>query len=216
MENNGRNFDNSILNTVKVLTDVGNPTKDGVEYINVSRNGQTELGQMLAPGYSYRFSTFLGKTYNITSFLNAITIKGYNLSLLNKRSLSRGDIKSIPRGRDNRVSVPNYWSLLGYAVCSRVQADPKLQALMKANKLPYTCLDNIETTDFMGGISIQIAHVKTAMIRYIAIIELIAKMLKEDRFDRPNIEEFVVALKSRPDKDLLDGLACADKMVINR
>ena len=201
-----------LLDSVKVLKLVNDPKQDGVEFINISRDAKTDLGKMLHPNFIKPFNTIFGKTISVRMFLNAATLKDFDLSLIYKSRLTKEDIARIP---DTIVTVTNYWSLLAYALCARISADKELQKLIKQNNLPYITLAKPVSNNFFG-MSVTLNRIRTDSVRFIAILELIAIMLKEDRFTAAEIEQFCLDLRTDKTKSILDGIACLDKLnVVN-
>ena len=199
-----------LLENIKVKETVDNVENDGVEFINIYKGCKTKLGSMLRPGYIKPFNTILGKTASVRMFLNAVTLKNFDLNLVSKLKLNKADLANMPT---KTVSVTNYWSLLCYALCARVSADKELQALMKQNTLPYIVLDKPVTGNFFG-MSVQLNKIKPDSVKYVAMVELIAKMLKEDTFTSANIEQLCLDLRTDKTKNILDGIACLDKLNI--
>lgn len=202
-------YKDSILNEVEVLGHVIDIDKDGVEFINICNTGKTELGRALSIMDARMFNTFLGATSRISLFIDAITIPDMNLDLVSKKRLTREDIDSITGKR--KVTVPNYWSLLAYALCCKISKYKNIQDMMKANTLPYTSIEKTATSDFFN-LKQQILQIRGNMIKYVAIVTLIEKMIKEDKFTKENVEQFCLDLRSNPEKDILDGIACANKL----
>ena len=175
--------------------------KEGVDYINVNHNSESVLGKRLAPSYNQSFPTFIGECSSITNFMNAIKYEGYPLSLLNKWRVTEEQFNF--RGA-KQLDVPNYWSLVAYALCQKVKADEELQKMMKENELPYTCFTTTVNKTFFNK-SVMITQPKTSLAKYVAIIRHIQNMLKEDRFTDTHIEKFISDCKKFPEKDFLAG-----------
>lgn len=197
-----------ILNgEASVLKPVTSIQKDGVDYINIFRDSDSELGRRLAPGYVMKFTTFLGITLTMKSFMSAISIKGYPLELLNIASSKAHAKKLNELKKLEKVNVPNYWALVAYALCEKVRADKKLQELMRNNKAPYTAY-NVTKTSTLLGKSIVTSLPNNSMGKYVAICTYITKMLQDNKFEDKDIQEFIEQCKEAPDKDILDGVAC--------
>lgn len=175
--------------------------KEGVDYINISHNSESVLGKRLAPSYNLTFPTFIGDCASITNFMNAIKYESYPLSLLNKWKVTE---EQFSFKTAKQLDVPNYWSLVAYALCQKVKADEELQKMMKENELPYTCFTTTVNKTFFNK-SVMITQPKTSLARYVAIIRHIQNMLKEDRFTDSHIEKFISDCKKFPEKDFLDG-----------
>lgn len=198
------------LDLNNVLRNISNEQKDGIDYINIAMNGNTELGRRLAQGYTRNFITFLGRTNSVRSFMSAVTVPGYDLNLLSKNRITREDVATIPK---TIIDVPNYWALLAYALCEKVRADKELQDMIKQNNIPFTSLGKpIEKPLF--NVMISTINVKHDMIKYVAIVNEISKLIKEDKFNNENILDLINKCKSDPEKEIWDGIACADKLTI--
>lgn len=205
-QNNG-----NILHTVNVLKHVMDASKDGEEFINISLTGKTELGRFFSLTDCQHFHTFLGRTNSIGGFIDAITNPSFDLSLLSKKFITREDAAAYVKAP--KVTVTNYWSLVAYAVCCKVDKYKHIQELMKKNNLLYTSIGKPKETDLFNQYTIKINSIRTDMVNFVAIVQLIEQMVKEDRFTKENIEKFCLDLRRDPTKDLLDGIACANLLV---
>ena len=198
----------SLLNGEKsIIHSYTSLQKDGVDYINIFQNGNTELGRILAPGYNKRFTTFLGPTISMRAYMSALRLKGYPLSLLSTptNKVHPKDLAGLSKLES--VNVPNYWALVAYGLCQKVIGDKKLKHLMKENTLPYTCYEVTKTSNLFNK-QIVTSVPKNSMGKYTAICYYIGEMLKANQFSDQHIEEFVNACKDQPDVELLDGVAC--------
>lgn len=199
------NANKSILESeISVVKPITGEMVEGKDYINIFRGSDTELGRRLSLGFTNKFNTFLGVTMTMKGFMMAIRVKGYPIHLVSKTRIKPSDF-NFNTARSSKV--PNYWALVAYALCEKVKADGKLRALMKANELPYTSFEVTKTQQFFNK-TIQTTVPKNTMGKYIGICTHVGKMLKEGKFTEEGIKEFIEACKERPDKDLLDGIAC--------
>ena len=182
-----------------------NNDKEGVEFININPKSNSELGRVLAPTYSVSFPTFLGRTYSVKSFMQAINTPGYPLELLRKPKLTKADLAKIPR-RVAKTHLANYWALVAYALTQRVRYDKKVKAMLNKNTLEFTAYRYVQNREFFGKM-ISVTELDHTLGKYIAIIRYIETMIKENRFNEEDIKKFIEACKDEPEKDLLDGVA---------
>lgn len=178
-------------------------TQDGLEFINISKIAKTELGKLLKSDYIHPFKTFLGDVASVLVFSKAIITPNYPLDLLYKKTkLTSVDIDRIPT---NKVSVANYWALVAYAYCARIQQDAKLIGMLKNNTLPFVSFELGSPREFFGK-TIVMHTVNKHMGKPIAILNYIVKLIKEDNFNDDSIKAFVELCKAEPEKDILDGV----------
>jgi len=108
--------------------------KDGVEYINISPYGMTELGRVLSPGYIRPFETIVGKVSNMRNAMDFLTRVDYPKSFLGKTKMTSKDIEKISRLK--KIYIPNYWAAVAYFLIEKVIQDEMLIAELK--KLPVS------------------------------------------------------------------------------
>lgn len=183
------------------LQSYSNDKVEGVDYINISNISKTDLGKRLAPSYNKTFDTFLGKCGSMTNFMNAIKYAGYPLQILNKWRITDQDFNFR---NAKQLDVPNYWSLVAYALTQKVKCDPELMEMMKNNSVPYTCFYQQANKTFFNK-TILITEPKHSLSKYVAICQFIQDMLKEERFTDTHIEKFISDCKKFPEKDFLEG-----------
>lgn len=207
------NNTNNILDTMveKVVEQYDNVQansglKDGVDYINVSPHGETELGRMLFLTHSHPFNTFLGKCANIKNFMSAITKVSFPIRLLSKPKLTKEEKEKIFGDKSGVKNVPNYWALIAYAFTEKVKADTKLQELLVNNNLEFVSFKIIKNKPLFNKY-VDISIPDESMLRYIAIIKYVETLLKEGRFNTDTITEFIEKCKYRPELDITDGIA---------
>lgn len=185
----------SVLNAISYIP------SDDLEYINVAKSSDDELGKMLAPGYGYTFNTVFGSIGNVRNGMELITTPNYPMYLISKKQLTRKDIESIP---SKKINLPNYWAIVAYLLCSRVQADTDLIEAIAKNELEYTSV-YIKSTSAMG-ITGAVVSPNLKMGRYLGIIRGISKMIKNNTFEDSDILNFVNLCKDQNNKPLFDGL----------
>lgn len=201
-----------LINTITVLKTVSDAEKDGEEFINVALTGKTELGRFLSIMDNHMFNTFLGRTNSIKVFMEFLTVPDYPLEFLSRRKVTKEDLKDY-LGKQ-AVSITNYWSLLAYALCSKIDAYKDIQEAMKKNTLKYTCIGKTQEHDLFGQYVVKTQQIRSDMVKYIAIVTLIEQLIKEDRFNKENIEKLCMDLRDDTTKDLLDGVVCLNKLNI--
>jgi hypothetical protein len=187
---------------------------DGVDYINVSKHGTTEIGQKLAPGYplEVKVRTPFGVIGTIRNFQDYVTKTGYPQKLLGKSKLYKNEADLIYKLKP--VDVPNYWALVAMVLCERVKMSKQLKSLIRklGKNVVFTSFNEIKHIDLWNA-SIATSVSNTRMGIYLSIIRHIKIMLDENRFNDENIRTFVEACKNNPDVDLYEGVACAMKII---
>ncbi len=196
-------MNNCILNNMNKVPTVSSLQKEGIDYINVSKHSETELGKKLAYGHPIKTNTVFGKIGTIRSLMEFISTPNYPTELLSKQKLEPREIKRIP---SKRISVPNYWAIVAYVICERIDQDDEVKELIKNNKLTYTSF-NKKRNDTLFDKEVVIGMPNHKMGRYLSIIRHIDTMLKEDKFTKENIKEFITACKDKPEQDIFEGTA---------
>lgn len=189
--------------------------KEGVDFINVSFKSEVWLGKELHPNYNKTFKTFAGKTGSVRLFMSLITIPGFPIELLNKR-LENEDFAKIPK---EKVTLPNFWALVAYATCERVLQDKELRNKLKNNEAYLTSFENYTAPSLFKGranLTVGVKSVNTRMACHIAILREIIAMIKEDKFTRENISEFIDKCKSFPELDIFEGIPDSVKSIIEQ
>jgi len=190
-----------LMDKQEVVNILPDKMKEGIDYINIVKDSEYELGSKLSLGYPVGFKTVFGTIGTLRSGMDFISTPNYPVSLLSKKKLTKHDINTIP---SKRITVPNYWSVVAYMVCSRVKADSDLLQLLKDNTLVLTSV-NVKKTEDLGMFgSTYIPNYK--MGRYLSIVRHISDMLKEDRFTDDDIKQFISDCRDDKDKDVFDGL----------
>lgn len=179
---------------------------DGVDYINITVQGETELGKMLFLTYPHTFNTILGRCASVKHFITAITKPNFPLNLLSKPKFTKAEKAKVFGNKTGVMNVPNYWALVAYAYTARVKADKKLQELLIANTLDFVSF-KVYRDKMIFGKSVNLMVPDTSMVRYIGIIKYIETMLKEGKFNNENIEKFINDCKYHPELEILDGTA---------
>lgn len=187
---------------------------DGVDYINVSKHGTTELGQKLAPGYplEVRVKTPFGVIGTIRNFQDYITKTGYPHKLLSKPKLFHNEADLIYKLEP--VDVPNYWALVAMVICERVKMSKTLKSLLRklGKNVVFTSFNEIAHRD-MWNKSIETSVSNSRMGVYLSIIRNIKIMIDENRFNDDNIRDFVMACMKDTSVDLYAGVACNVKII---
>lgn len=189
---------------LSVLASITSSMKEGVDYINIFRGADSELGKALSPGFVKKFNTFLGTTLTMKSYMLALNTPGYPIEYVSKGNFRHRDVVKIPK---KTIVVPNYWALVAHGLCQKVKADKQLQEMMIKNTLPYTCHETTTNKEFFNK-SINVSVPKNSMGRYVAIVRVLDKMLKDGKFTDEEIEKFILSCKNYPNKDIFDGIAC--------
>lgn len=194
------NPDNILMEDISVPLVRGND-KEGVDYINVSKYSESELGKMLSYGYPVKVKTVFGKLGTVRAGMDFIKTPGYPTALLGKQRLTADEVNSIPR---KSTSVPNYWAIVAYIMCERIDQDSKVKKLLKENVAPIFTSFNTQDDRQFFKTTVKLSVPNMKMGRYLSIIRHIEKMLKEDRFTRDDIEQFVNDCKDHPELDIFE------------
>lgn len=194
------NPDNILMENITVPMVRGNDV-EGVDYINVSKYSESELGKMLSYGHPVKVKTVFGKLGTVRAGMDFVKTPGYPTALLGKQKLSADEVNSIPR---KHVSVPNYWAIVAYIMCERIDQDPRAKKLLKENVAPVFTSFNTQSERQFFTKSVKLSVPNMKMGRYLSIIRHIEKMLKEDRFTQEDIEQFVNDCKDHPELDIFE------------
>lgn len=204
------------LKTTNFLKLPNDNEKEGVDFINISFKSDNRLARELHPNYSRTFNTILGKVASVRNFTSLITIPGYPVELVNKRNLLPEEQARIPKGR---ISPVNYWALVAYAICERVLQDKALKVALQKNKAYLTAFESYEAPSLFKGRTNLNRNVKSATLRmsnYIAILRAVSEMIKQHKFNRDNISEFIEQCKADPLKDVFEGVPDAIKAMLEQ
>lgn len=204
------------LNTTNFLKLPNDNEKEGVDFINISFKSENRLGRELHPNYNRTFNTVLGKVASVRNFISLITIPGYPVDLVNKRNLLPEEQARIPKGR---ISPVNYWALVAYAICERVLQDKAIKAELQKNKAYLTSFESYEAPSLFKGRTNLNRSVKSATLRmanYIAILRAISEMIKQHKFNRDDISEFIEQCKADQTKDVFEGVPDAIKAMLEQ
>lgn len=192
----------SILNQHSKIDAPNMAEQDGTHFINVDIRSKSQLGKRLSMQYSKSFNTIIGRVISIRTFANAITIPGFPPELLNKFKPTKEDLARIPK---EGTKVPNYWALIAYAFTEMVKQDSALKDMLIKNDLPFVAVEE-RVTDFFGT-PFPVSRPNYKLGKYIAIIRLVSKLLKENKFTDENIKAFIVDCKDVPEVDILTDIA---------
>ena len=189
--------------------------QEGVDFLNISLKSTTQLGKELHPNYSRTFNTVLGKVASVRNFISLITIPGYPIDLVAKRNLKPEEQGTIPK---ERITPVNYWALVAYAMCERILQDKVVRNQLQKSNAWLTAFDTYEAPSLFKGRTNLNRNVNAPVLRmanYIAILRAICIMIKENKFNRENISEFIEQCKADPDRDAFEGVPEAIKEMLN-
>ena len=109
---------------------------DGVDHINISRRGLTELGQALDP------ATFLPFTHNVFGYFSSVSAFWDFIETGCKEERLRDPkfhVRQKLKGQLERILVPNIEFLILDARYQRIAANPPLVEAIKQSTLPFDC-----------------------------------------------------------------------------
>ena len=109
---------------------------DGVDHINISRRGLTELGQALDP------ATFLPFTHNVFGYFSSVSAFWDFIETGCKEERLRDPkfhVRQKLKGQLERILVPNIEFLILDAMYQRIAANPPLVEAIKQSTLPFDC-----------------------------------------------------------------------------
>lgn len=188
-------------NKSKLLYKVTPASVEGNDHINVSKHSETELGRKLAYGYPINIDTVFGKVGTVRSVMDYLVTPNYPKALLAKPKLTPSDIKKIPK---RKMYLNNYWAIIAYVLCLRVQSDSELIKLLKENKLPFTSY-NVTKSKYFGQ-DAEVCDLNYKMGNYIDILNNIQTMIQEDKFTDDIIKEYVFDSMEDKTVSLFDGI----------
>lgn len=201
--NTNKTKSKNILNgKVSLVVPILKDQVEGKDYINVSMGSTTELGKRLAQKFCRSFNTPFGKIISIKAFSNWITTPGFPVEFLNKFKLTKEDISRIPK---ERISVPNYWSLISLVTYEKIKSDKELQEMIINNEAPYTTFEKFEDKEFFN-MKISQSIPDYGLGKYIAIIRYMEAALKEGKFNDEFQSWLIMNTKDDPEKDIMDGI----------
>ena len=157
---------------------------EGKDYIAISTISKHKLGRALAIGYTTNFKTVAGNVVSVKRFMEYIGMKDYPTKYLMQSKMKTADIRAV--NKLETVDVPNYWAILTYAVCKRIQKDLGVQKMIKENTLPYTIVkwDKIDEE-----------------------LQSIESLNKSDTFNTETISNLIEYYKRDKNLDLFHGTA---------
>nr|DAR18478.1 MAG TPA: hypothetical protein [Caudoviricetes sp.] len=180
---------------------------EGKDYIAISTISKHKLGRALAIGYTTNFKTVAGNVVSVKRFMEYIGMKDYPTKYLMQSKMKTADIRAV--NKLETVDVPNYWAILTYAVCKRIQKDLGVQKMIKENTLPYTIVkwDKIdeELQSIEGDKKCLVNMEKYAT--YLGIIRDIESLIKSDTFNTETISNLIEYYKRDKNLDLFHGTA---------
>lgn len=179
----------------------------GKRYLNIAKYSDSPLGRILAPSYGYAFDTLIGRIGNIRIAMDYIVKRGYPKRLLNKSKLTRKDIESVSKIKNN--VVPNYWAILTYIVAVRIQSDINLIKEIKDldSDIELTSYNVFKNKSL--GVVAQIKELNIPMCKYVAILRLIFKLIQNDHFTDTSIKQLIQDTKDNPALPLFDNVPFA-------
>lgn len=167
--------------------------EEGKDYISLVSESNHILGRALSINYNYLFKTLIGDVRSIGRFMQYISTKDYPYRLLMKGQFSNKDlgiIKKLPT-----IKLPNYWAIMAYAVCSRVNQDPKMQKWLRENTLPLTIAKWVVRDKYVPELSEPVYMNITKLGNYLNIVNDIQKLLQEDKFTDANVIDLINSYK---------------------
>lgn len=176
--------------------------EEGKDYISLVSESNHILGRALSINYNYLFKTLIGDVRSIGRFMQYISTKDYPYRLLMKGQFSNKDlgiIKKLPT-----IKLPNYWAIMAYAVCSRVNQDPKMQKWLRENTLPLTIAKWVVRDKYVPELSEPVYMNITKLGNYLNIVNDIQKLLKEDRFTDTNVIDLINSYKVEPNVSVFE------------
>ena len=168
--------------------------------INMVKYSDSRIGKMLSVGAPIELTTIFGKIGTIRNVMDLIVTPNYPTRLLGKKKLSRDEISSIPK---TIVSVPNYWAIITYIVIERIKSNDMLMGHMRTTEYSYTC-DNVKRGVMLGK-EIETSLPNKRLVRYVAIVNIVAGMIYANNFNNTTIKQFVQDAKDE-DVPLFTGV----------
>ena len=198
------------------------------DYINVASNNlntirtpvkpTTEmiLSKLLRPTASRNnetmFNTYAGECVSIIHFSSRICIPGFQ----NKKFIPGESLKYNELNKLDTFKIPvNYKSLIAYALIQYIANDLPLARLLAKNTKPITYAEYKQDADFTEyektGSLAELADQNKylvpirSMAYYCEILENLAKLLREDKFNNVNCTEYMLSLRMDPTVDMTAG-----------
>lgn len=185
---------------------------EGKDFAYVHITSTTELGRMLSPIYNSKFHTCLGQCNCVMTFVGAMTIEDYDLSLLQDERISREKLRV--NYQKNKVMIPNYWGVVAYAITSKIMQSNRLLAMLKDNHLPLVNKPVLPPIKFKHTNYIGAKYVLFDM-KYLSIVNMFKQsLLAKDNYTTEDVVNFVKSFL-RKDTRLFDNVACFDKLTTN-
>ena len=158
------------------------------------------------------FKTYAGDCVSIAHFSSRICIPGFQ----NKKFISRETLKYAELNKMEPFKIPvNYKSLIAYALIQYIASDLSLARLLAKNTKPITCADYKQGADFteyektgnLAELAEQNKYLTPirSMAYYCEILENLAKLLREDKFNNVNCTEYMLSLRLDPTVDMTAG-----------
>lgn len=102
---------------------------DNLNIVEIS--SKDKIGRMLDPNNYHMFTTWLGKCNSIRSYIDAITIPGYDINLLKKPHLTKEEVKKCNLLGKKKVKPKYYEELVLLALYHKVITDKELYKALK-------------------------------------------------------------------------------------
>lgn len=198
------------------------------DYINVASNSlntirtpgkptaEMMLSKLLRPTASRNnettFNTYAGECVSIVHFSSRICIPGFQ----NKKFIPGESLKYSELNKLDPFKIPvNYKSLIAYALIQYIANDLTLARQLAKNTKPITYADYRQGADFTeyekSGNLAELAEQNKylvpvkSMAYYCEILENLATLLREDKFNNVNCTEYMLSLRLDPTVDMTAG-----------
>ena len=173
--------------------------KESVNYISLVETSDHYIGKKMFPNSLGIFDTIIGNVISIQRFMQYVSIDRFPSKYLLQKNLTRKDVAFI--SGLNTLDLPNYWAIMCYAVCCKVQSNKKLIKALYDNKLPLTIALNRK--DEMLGEEMLVNFTKQG--NYLAIVRSIEELIKANEFVPAKIKALIDFYKNDKDLDLWAG-----------
>jgi len=183
--------------------------KDGVEYVNVSPYGVTELGRVLSPGYIRPFETIVGKVSSMRNAMDFLTREKYPKTFLGKTKMTTKDIEKISKLK--KLHIPNYWAAVAYFLIEKIIQDKDTITALKElpPSIPFRSFRMIKHE--RHGIVNYLVEENYELDKYLRILKTIHFKvyngeLKYNDVELDTIKKIVNTFKEDKTKDILYGI----------
>ena len=173
--------------------------KEGIDYISLVEQSNHYIGKKLYPNSLGTFDTIIGNVISIQRFMQYVSIHRFPSKYLLQKNLNRKDVALITSL--TTLDLPNYWALMCYALCCKVQSNKKLKHALKTNTLPLTIVLNKKDEILEEETLVNF----TKQGNYLAIVRSVEELIKEDKFTPADIKNLIDFYKQEKDLDLWAG-----------